>query len=230
MFRRPAITAALGLATGAIAITLGAGPAAATGTSFGAQWSMSDPSVMKDDTLYKNDGKTTDITSAGGGGYSFNGTTSKVVVPNKDSLNPGTSDFSYSVTMQTSRVPPSGTDYDLIRKGVSSTAGGEYKLEIVYSNGIGKALCLVKDNLKVSATIRGTTNVTDGRVHTLTCEKTSAGVTLRVDSLTPRTKAASLGSVSNSSALTISAKTPTITGVSGDFYSGTMLGARLSLI
>jgi len=232
MFRRATTTAALSLATTAAAITLGAGPAAATGVSFGAQWNMDDPSIMRDTSGYSNDGKTTNVTSAGGG-YSFNGTTSKVVVPNSDSLNPGTSDFSYSVRVQTSRVPPSGTDYDLIRKGVSSTAGGEYKLEIVYSNGVGKAFCLVKgvkDGVKVSATVKGTTNVTDGNPHTLTCKKTSTGLTLQVDNLAPRTKVASVGSISNTSALTISAKTPSITGVSGDFYSGTMLGASLSLI
>jgi hypothetical protein len=229
MFRRATITAAAGLAMGAAAITLGAGPAAAA-TSFGAQWSMNDPSTMVDSSGNGNTGTTYNIT-ASGGGYSFNGTTSKVVVPNSPSLNPGTSDFSYSVTVQTSRVPPSGTDYDLIRKGISSTSGGEYKLEIVYSNGIGKAFCLVKDNLKVSATVKGTTNVTDGKTHTLTCKKSASGVTLVVDSLAPRTKVVSsgLGSISNTSPLTISAKTPTITGVNGDFYSGTMLGASLSL-
>jgi hypothetical protein len=232
MFRRATTTAALGLATTAAAITLGAGPAAAASTVV-AQWDMNDPSAMSDVSGHGNNGKTYNITSAPGGGYSFNGTTSKVVVPNSDSLNPGTSDFSYSVRVQTSRVPPSGTDYDLIRKGISSTAGGEYKLEIVYSNGVGKAFCLVKgvkDGVKVSATVKGTTNVTDGNPHTLTCKKTSTSLILQVDNLAPRTKVASVGSVSNTSALTISAKTPSITGVSGDFYSGTMLGASLSLI
>lgn len=230
MFRRPAITAAIGLATGAIAITLGAGPAAAA-TTFGAQWNMDNASSMTD-SINGNTGTTYNITSSGGG-YSFNGTTSKVVVPNSPTLNPVTSDFSYSVQVQTSRVPLSGTDYDLIRKGVSSTAGGEYKLEIVYSNGIGKAFCLVKtvkDGVSVSATVKGTTNVADGNLHTLTCKKTSTGLTLQVDNLAARTKVVGLGSIDNSSALTISAKTPTITGVNGDFYFGTMLGASLSLI
>jgi intracellular sulfur oxidation DsrE/DsrF family protein len=230
MFRRATLTAALGLATGAAAITLGAGPAAAAST-FGAQWSMGDPSTMVDSSGNGNTGTTYNVTAAAGGGYSFNGTTSKVVVPDSPTLNPGTSNFSYSVTVQTSRIPPSGTDYDLIRKGISSTAGGEYKLEIVYSSTGGKAFCLAKDDSKVSATVKGTTNVTDGKVHTLTCKKTSTGLTLQVDNLAPRTKvvAAGLGAIINTSPLTISAKTPTIKGVNGDFYSGTMLGASLSL-
>jgi intracellular sulfur oxidation DsrE/DsrF family protein len=229
MFRRATLTAALGLATGAAAITLGAGPAAAAST-FGAQWSMGDPSTMVDSSGNGNTGTTYNITAASGGGYAFNGTTSKVVVPNSGTLNPGTSDFSYSVTVLTSRTPPSGTDYDLIRKGISSTAGGEYKLEIVYRSTGGKAFCLAKDDSKVSATVKGTTNVTDGHVHTLTCKKTSAGLTLQVDNLAPRTKvvSAGLGAIINTSPLTISAKTPTIKGVNGDFYSGTMLGASVS--
>jgi hypothetical protein len=232
MFRRATTTAALGLVTGAAAITLGAGPAAAAST-FGAQWNMNEPSgtSMLDSSGNGNNGTTYDVTRLGSGGYSFNGTTSKVVVPDSSSLNPGASNFSYSVRVQTSRTPPSGTDYDLIRKGISSTSGGEYKLEIVYSSTGGRAFCLVKDNSQVTATVKGTTNVTDGRAHTLTCKKTSTGVTLQVDTLAPRSKVVSsgLGSISNSSPLTISAKTPTIKGVNGDFYFGTMLGASLSL-
>jgi hypothetical protein len=233
MFRRATITAALGLATGAAAITLGAGPAAAA-SAFGAQWKMDEPAgttmVDTSGNLPPSNGTTYNVARLGSGGYSFDGATSKVVVPDSPNLNPGASDFSYSVQVQTSRTPPSGTDYDLIRKGISSTSGGEYKLEIVYSIAGGKPFCLAKDNAKVSATVKGTTNVTDGQVHTLTCQKTSTGLSLVVDNGTPRTKVASLGSISNTSPLTISAKTPTIKGVNGDFYFGTMLGASLSLI
>jgi hypothetical protein len=231
MFRRPAVIAATGLAAGAAAIALGAGPAAAA-SSFGAQWNMDEPSgaTMVDSSGNGNDGNTFNITRTAAG-YSFDGKTSKVVVPDSSSLNPGAFEFSYSVQVQTSRVPPSGTDYDLIRKGISSTAGGEYKLEIVSRNGLGKAFCLVKDDSKVSATVMGTTNVADGNPHTLTCKKTSTGLTLQVDTLNPRTKvvSAGLGAISNTSPLTISAKTPTITGVNGDFYSGVMRSAGVFL-
>lgn len=234
MFRRVTVTAAIGLASGAAAITLGAGPAAAAST-FGAQWNMDEPSgttmVDTSGNLPPSNGTTYNVTRLPLGGYWFNGTTSKVVVPDTPNLSPGASDFSYSVRVQTSRTPPSGTDYDIIRKGISSTSGGEYKLEIVYSSTGGRAFCLVKDNVKVSATVRGTTNVTDGSAHTLTCRKTSTGLTLQVDTLPAQTKVvpAGLGAISNTAPLTISAKTPTIKGVNGDFYSGTMLGASLSL-
>jgi hypothetical protein len=231
MFRRATITAAIGLATGAAAITLGAGPAAAASTVV-ASWKMTDTSgTTMPDSIGNNSGTTYNITKNGAAGYFFNGTTSKAVVPSPSgsSLNPGSSNFSYGVQVQTSRIPPSGTDYDLIRKGVSGTSGGEYKLEIVYSNGIGKAFCLVKDNAGISATVKGTTNVADGNRHTLTCKKTSTGLTLQVDNLAARTTVKPLGSISNASALTIGAKTPKITGVTGDFYYGTMLNASVSV-
>jgi hypothetical protein len=231
MFRRATTTAALGLVTGAAAITLGAGPAAAASTLV-ASWQMNETSgtTMVDSSGNGNDGTTYNVTRLGSGGYSFNGTTSKVVVPNSSSLNPGASNFSYSVQVQTSRVPPSGTDYDLIRKGVSSTAGGEYKLEIVNSNNIGKAFCLVKDDTKVTASVKGTTNVADGGLHTLTCNKTSTGVTLVVDGKSwTKTISAGLGAVMSTAKLTVGVKTSTVTGVGGDFYSGVMRSASVSV-
>jgi Concanavalin A-like lectin/glucanases superfamily len=147
------------------------------------------------------------------------------------SLNPGSSTFSYSVKMQSAHVPASGTDYDLLRKGVNGTAGGEYKLEIVYVNGQGRAFCLVKDAGGVIASIKGTTNVTDGKAHTLDCTKTASGVTLQVDALHPRTRTvtAGLGPISNTSPLMVGAKTPIVTGPAGDWFSGVMLEARISV-
>jgi len=146
-------------------------------------------------------------------------------------LNPGASTFSYSVKMQSSHVPASGTDYDIMRKGLGTTTGGEYKIEIVRVNGQGRAFCLVKDSRGVGASVKGTTNVTDGKVHTLTCVKTASGLTLKVDALTPRTKtvAGGLGSISNTTALVIGAKSRTVTGTAGDWYDGALLEARISV-
>ena len=126
-------------------------------------------------------------------------------------------------------MPASGTDYDLLRKGIGSTAGGEYKLEIVRVKGQGRAFCLLKDSRGVGASIRGTTNVTDGRVHTLTCTKTASGLTLQVEVLKPRPKTVTSGlrSISNTSALVIGAKTPTVTGTAVDWYNGALLDARI---
>jgi hypothetical protein len=229
MFRRATGYAGIGIAATGAAIALAAGPAAAAAP--GAVWNMNETSgtTMVDSSGNGNNGTTYNV-GLTGAGYSFNGSTSKVVVPSSSTLNPGTNNFSYSVRVQTSRVPPSGTDYDLIRKGTSSTTGGEYKLEIVYSNGMGKAFCLVKDAGKVSATVKGTANVADGHPHTITCTKTATGLTVN-DGTTARTKTftTAVGSISSTAPLTLSAKTPTITGPAGDWYTGLMINASVSI-
>ena len=94
--------------------------------------------------------------------------------------------------------------------------------------GQGRAFCLVKDQRGVRASIRGTTNVTDGHVHRLTCTKTASGLTLHVDALKARTTTvAELGSISNTSALVIGAKAPAATATAGDWYHGALLDARI---
>ena len=152
MTRRTTIAATISMTVGVVTLGLGTGSALGASTS-GATWKMDELSgtTMLDSSGNGNTGRTSDVAMTASG-YTFNGSSSKVVVPSSASLNPGASDFSYSVRLQTSRVPPSGTDYDLIRKGVSSTSGGEYKLEVVSSNGLGKAFCLLKDTSGVSAT------------------------------------------------------------------------------
>lgn len=187
---------------------------------------------MTDSSGHGNIGTAYNVKMTGATGYKFDPPArSKVVVASSSTLNPGASTFSYTVTMQSSQAPASGTDYDVLRQGISSTTGGEYKLEIIHANGQGRAFCLVKDARGVGASVKGTTNVTDGKVHTLTCTKTASGLTPKVDALTPRSTTVSggLGSVSNTKALVIGAKTPTVTGTAGDWYNGALLEARISV-
>jgi hypothetical protein len=197
-----------------------------------AVWAMDETfgTTMADSSGHGNNGTTYNVVTSGGG-YVFNGTTSKVVVPSSATLNPGTQDFSYSVQVQTDRIPPGDTDYDLLRKGLSSTKGGEYKVEIINSNGIAKASCVVKDGGGRSAGISGTTNLADGALHTLTCSKTATRLTLKVDSLPLRTKTVTnpLRSISNSVQLLIGAKSSTGVGATNDWYTGVMRSATVSI-
>jgi hypothetical protein len=186
--------------------------------------------TMTDSSGHGNDGTTHHVTMRGARGYKFApASRSKVVVPDSATLNPGARPFSYSVTMRSGHVPRSGMDHDLMRKGIGSTRGGEYKIEIVRVNGQGRAFCVVKDSRGVGARIKGTTNVTNGHVHTLTCTKTASGITLQVDALKPRTRTLTsrLGSISNASALVLGAKSPTAKGPEGDWYNGVLLDARI---
>jgi hypothetical protein len=161
-----------------------------------------------------------------GSAYQFNGSSSVVVVPTSASLNPGTDAFSFSVTFQTDVPPGNGLDYDLMRKGLTTTSGGEYKVELLQANGKARALCVIKDSAKKALQIRGTTDLADGQVHTITCSRTSSGLTVVVDNLAPRTKAGSTGSVSNSAPLALGAKAEG--GAEADWFNGKLLEASVS--
>jgi len=216
------------VAVSALGVSLATAASAAGSTPL-AQWNMDETfgTTMHDSSGNHNDGDMHDIVTSGGG-FMFNGTSSKVIVPNSASLDP-TGDFSFSVQVQTDRIPPSGGDYDLLRKGAASTAGGGYRIEIENSKGIAKAYCQVKDSLGHGASIRGKTNLADGKLHTITCIKRSTGLTLEVDDLAPLTKAASLtGPIKNTKELVLGVKAPKATGSDADFYYGTMRSAGVT--
>jgi hypothetical protein len=209
-----------------------AGSAALTGGTVVGQWNMDETTgtIMNDSSGNGNNGKLTDVLTTGSG-YVFGGLTSKVVVPNSASLTLGSKDFSYTVQFQTDRIPPQGTDYDLIRKGTGTSTGGEFKLEIVYDRGIGKPKCVVWDSMGHSASERGNVNVADGQLHTVTCTKTSTSLTLQVDSSTPTKASTSIpGPISNIRPLTLGVKAPTATGVAADWYFGTIRSASVSVV
>ena len=161
-----------------------------------------------------------------GSGYSFDGSSSRVLVPTSPSLNPGTSPFSFSVTFRSSVSPGTGLDYDMLRKGLTTSTGGEYKVEVLQANGKARALCVVKDSAKKVLQIRGTTNLTDGQVHTITCSRTTSGLTLVVDALAPRTKAGTTGTISNTAPLALGAKAEG--GPDADWFKGELLDASVS--
>lgn len=203
--------------------------ASAAGSTPLAQWNMDETfgTTMHDSSGNHNDGAMKNVVTSGGG-FMFNGTSSKVIVPNSASLDP-TGDFSFTVQVQTDRIPPSGGDYDVLRKGAATTIGGGYRMEIENSKGIAKAYCQVKDSLGHGASIRGKTNIADGKLHTISCIKRSTGLTLQVDDLAPLTKTASLtGPIKNTKELVLGVKAPKATGSDADFYYGTMRSASVT--
>jgi hypothetical protein len=140
--------------------------------------------------------------------YQFNGTNSSVTVPSVSALNPGTAKFTMIVHVKLSTRPASG-DYDILKKGSYSTAGGEYKMEILQS---GQALCAFKGSLHY-AQISGGPNLATGHWYTITCTKTDTAVTLFVASKT-FTNERAVGSIANTSAIGIGA------APGSDFYHG----------
>lgn len=183
------------------------------------------PTTAIDSSGFGNTGTNSNVVATGSG-YTFNGKSSRVVVADKASLDPGTANFSFGVTLVMSTAPARGETYDVLRKGVTTSTGGEYKLEIAHVSGKAYARCLVKDAKKVVASIVAPTNLADGSPHAITCNKTSRGVSVKIDALAPRTKTvAALGSVSNTAKLGLGAKAETKTNSGFDWYLGLMRDA-----
>jgi hypothetical protein len=217
------------IALAAAAATVALSAPAAQAATFGAHWALDEtgtPPAKAVDDLNGNTGTPKNVTGDGTG-YTFGGGSgvSGVTVPDSDSLSPGSADFSFTVQLTTT-LPAPGTDYDVLRKGLASTVGGEYKIEVLNVNGVAKAMCLVKDAAKHVARIQWSPRggIADGRTHTITCSKTSTGVTLTLDgSSHSKVNSAGIGTVANSGSLFIGMKSDS----GGDQFVGKIFDARL---
>jgi len=157
-----------------------------------------------------------------GASYGFNGIDSIVRVPTADDLNPGGNDFSFGAWVNFSQLPPPPT-WDVVRKGVSGTTGGYYKLELFTGSSGARARCYLRDGAGASTSVVRGTGLNDGRWHQLTCSRTGSTISLTVDSGTS-SNTASLGSVANGDDLTIGAK-----ATGGDVFNGLIDDVRLSV-
>lgn len=151
-----------------------------------------------------------------GTGYKFS--TGHVTVPSAAKLNPGSRSFHFSMRVKTSTAPGAGVDYDLIRKGLAATAGGDYKMELLPSGGKTVAFCEFRGSRGVGSITSSTStaNLADGHWHKVTCTKKSGSISVTVDG-TAKSRSLTIGSISNSAVLTIGAKDD-----GGDQYKGLM--------
>jgi hypothetical protein len=137
-----------------------------------------------------------------GSGYGFNGSSSYVSVPTASDLNPGSADITITIHFKTSSTPPPPpADWDLIRKGLYTTTGGEFKMEFQQS---GQASCGFKGSAAYAELIAGP-NLIDGQWHTIQCVKTASAIKVIVDGQT-FSKAASVGSIANTTPVVIGAR------------------------
>jgi hypothetical protein len=146
-----------------------------------------------------------------GKAYRFSGTTAYVEVPDaSDAFDPGTKNIAVTATVQTVDGPMPDDSYDLVRKGLTTTAGGNWKMEIkrAADPSIGKLLCVFKGVVggsRVAVQRIANVDVVDGRVHTLKCVKTATSVQAFVDGRTFTTSKAA-GSIANDQPVILGAK------------------------
>src|SRR3712207_2218920 len=162
-----------------------ASPAALAVLVKAADWQMNEPSgPMIDSSGNGNDGTPTDVVRTGST-YVFDGSTSHVVVPDDDSLDPAANDITITARVKVNGESLDDDSYNIVRKGLSTTAGGDYKMEIKWKTDptVGRLHCLFKGSGgRVNREAR--VDVVDGEWHTLECSKTSESVVARVDGRT----------------------------------------------
>ncbi|MGH3412595.1 MAG: PKD domain-containing protein [Marmoricola sp.] len=165
---------------------------ASTGSVF--TWHMDETSgTTMVDSTGGQDGVLNDVAlgepGVSGTAYGFNGTSSRVIVPDNPVLNPGDADVHISFYLKTTTTP-AVPDYDLFRKG--EAPGQEYKVEMQPN---GQASCDFRGSLR-SKTVQDGPDLSDGAWHHIECDKDASSVTLTVDG-TSYSAAKAVGSVSN---------------------------------
>jgi len=170
-----------------------------------ALWNMDQLPTMIDSAGGDNNGTTRNITLSGTT-YKFNGTSSVATVPDKSNLDPGSSGVRLSARISITKTPASGQTFDVVRKGLSTSSGGYYKMEIRRSStGSAVANCVFKDSSGRVGDVTGTTGLANKGFVTVTCTKTSSGVTLNAAGQT-RSVSKTIGSISNSASVYVGAK------------------------
>jgi concanavalin A-like lectin/glucanase superfamily protein len=152
-----------------------------------------------------------------GTAYRFNGS-AFVSVPSAAALNPGSKNITITIRMNTTSVPAT-PDWDLIRKGLFTSAGGEYKIEYQPS---GKATCGFVGSTGTTRELTAGPALNDGRWHTVQCTKTASSIVLVVDGQ-PFTMAGAVGSISNSAAMAVGARPDS------EFFQGLLDEASVSV-
>jgi hypothetical protein len=149
-----------------------------------------------------------------GTAYGFPGQPAIVDVPSSPSLNPGSASFSVTLNFNTSVV--TGDDSaDVMRKGTTTDSKTLWKMEMRPSSTrkTEQVRCYFRGSAQTIG-IYGGKPIADGRWHSVTCIKQADKISVVLDGKT-HSKAAHVGSISNSAPVTIGAK-----AANDDAYQG----------
>ncbi len=178
---------------------VGAGRADAV--AFGASWQLNEKTgKVIDSSGNHNDGVVHGGVTRNGTGYTFDGHSGYVSVANSATLNPGAADVTITIGFTLDGNPAAGDDYDLVRKGLAGTKGGDFKVEILPG---GKAFCRFRGT--TAATVSGGSNLGTG-THTIQCLKTASKISVSVDGSVKASKSVKVGNISNSQPVMLAAK------------------------
>jgi concanavalin A-like lectin/glucanase superfamily protein len=203
--RSTALTTALTVAATLVVLALQI-PSASAATTV-ATWNMGDSgSTMSDASGRGHPGTLHGVTvkQAGisGSAFGFTRKPAYVTVPASADFAPGTGPFQLTVYLRTSVLPSASVeDYDIIRMGLSTTSGGDWKLEVL-KNGV--AYCGFRGSGGVASATSGR-SVVDGAWHTVSCRRSATAVSVTVDG-TATTLTGNRGSITSQATLYIGAK------------------------
>ncbi len=189
---------------------------AATVTPFVALWHMDETSgTVMYDSAGSHNGMLHSILLGlpgfSGTAYGLNGTSSYVSVPSSSDLNPGSANLTVTIHLKTTTAP-SSPDWDLIRKGVYTSSGGEFKME--YQPG-GQASCGFNGSSSY-AELQAGPALDDGNWHTVQCVKTASAIQVVVDGVI-YSKAATIGTIANTDPVVVGSHAGT-----AEFFNGSL--------
>ncbi len=213
--RRALLVSGFLVAAGMLMVSMVSSPAWAVLLK-AADWQMNETSgQMLDSSGNGNDGTPTDVTRETGSTYGFNGSTSRVAVPDADGLDPQANDITLTARVMVNGTSLDDDSYDVVRKGFVDTPGGDYKMEIkrvARDHTVGKLHCFFRGDGGTVARVANR-DIVDGRWHTLRCSKTSTSVVATVDPETASersfTTSGSAGSIANDVGVMVGAKKAT---------------------
>lgn len=211
----PRATVVVAVAVAAVVLLAGTARAA----TLVALWNMGDSgTTMSDATGRGHTGTLHHVAvqqpGLSGKAFGFSGSPSYVSVPASSDFTPGTGNFGFKLSVRFSTRPSSAVgDYDLLRMGLATTSGGDYKLEILQN---GKAFCLFR-GASGTGQVSGGPALSTNTWHTLSCSRIGTSVVLTVDGATYQVSA-NTGAITSSKTLFIGAKD----GTGADQYAGLM--------
>ena len=154
-----------------------------------------------------------------GTAYGFSGSSSYVSVPTAADLNPGSANITITIHLKTSGTPPlPPADWDVIRKGLYTTTGGECKMEFQKS---GQASCGFEGSAGYAELVAGPA-INNGQWHTVSCVKTSTAIQVVVDGQI-FSKTATVGAIANTADVVIGARP------GSDWYQGQLDEASIQI-